>query len=101
MRRSTMNRGSLARRIHEQFELPMRTSIAIVDDLFLTIVNDLYNGGKCEIRGFGTFRVHHSKARKGRNPATGALCDIPARCRIKFRGVQIGYAGDSKSEKVS
>ena len=35
--------------------------------------------------GFGTFSVTQRKARKGRNPQTGAVIDIPASRAPKFR----------------
>lgn len=41
------------------------------------IVSELANGGRVEIRGFGSFSVNHRPARRGRNPKTGAAVDIP------------------------
>jgi DNA-binding protein HU-beta len=34
--------------------------------------------------GFGSFEVKTRKARKGRNPKTGAVINIPKKKRIKF-----------------
>ncbi len=31
----------------------------------------LADGGRIEVRGFGSFSLHHRTARKGRNPKTG------------------------------
>ena len=31
----------------------------------------LSEGGRIEVRGFGSFSLHHRAARKGRNPKTG------------------------------
>ena len=41
-------------------------------------------GDNIILRGFGTFKVGMSKARKGRNPHTGAELDIPARKTFKL-----------------
>ncbi len=41
------------------------------------IVSELANGGRVEIRGFGSFSVNHRPARRGRNPKTGAAVEIP------------------------
>lgn len=41
--------------------------------------------GKIQLTGFGTFSKVHRKARKGRNPATGAEIDIPAQNAVKFK----------------
>ena len=35
--------------------------------------------------GFGSFRVNHNPARKGRNPRTGAEITIPAGETLKFK----------------
>ncbi len=35
--------------------------------------------------GFGSFRVNHNPARKGRNPRTGAEITIPAGKTLKFK----------------
>ena len=37
----------------------------------------LSDGGRIEIRGFGSFSLHHRAARKGRNPKTGDQVALP------------------------
>ena len=52
----------------------------LVVDAFLDAVKDtLARGGHIKIRGFGTFKVRHRKARTGRNPRTGVAVEVPAR----------------------
>ncbi len=52
----------------------------LVVDAFLDAVKDtLARGDHIEIRGFGTFKVRHRKARTGRNPRTGVAVEVPAR----------------------
>ena len=47
---------------------------------FLDAVRDaLARGHHIEIRGFGTFKVRHRKARTARNPRTGAAVEVPPR----------------------
>jgi DNA-binding protein HU-beta len=41
--------------------------------------------GKIQLTGFGTFSKVHRKARKGRNPGTGAEIKIPAQNSVKFK----------------
>ncbi len=41
--------------------------------------------GKVTLVGFGTFSKSHRKARKGRNPQTGAPIKIKARNVVKFK----------------
>lgn len=45
----------------------------------------LSNGGRIEIRGFGSFALHHRAARKGRNPKTGEQVDLPAKFVPHFK----------------
>jgi len=47
---------------------------------FVSAVKEsLGKGESVSLVGFGTFGVSHRSARKGRNPQTGAVIDIPAR----------------------
>ncbi len=49
-------------------------------DAFLDALKDaLVRGDGTELRGFGTFKVRHRKARTGRNPRTGETVEVPAR----------------------
>lgn len=41
--------------------------------------------GKVTLVGFGTFQKARRKARKGRNPQTGAVIKIKARSVVKFK----------------
>ncbi len=53
---------------------------------FLSSVQEvLKKDGKLTLTGFGTFSVESRKARKGRNPRTGAQINIPASKVVKFR----------------
>lgn len=47
--------------------------------LLNTIRDSLKRGEKVVITGFGTFSSRSRRARKGRNPKTGATITIPAR----------------------
>ena len=43
------------------------------------ISNALSRQARVEIRGFGSFALHHRPARTGRNPKTGTAVQIPAK----------------------
>ncbi len=58
---------------------------AAVDALFDTLAAALRRGESIEIRGFGTFSVAATKARRGRNPRTGAAVAIPPGRRVRFK----------------
>lgn len=57
---------------------------AVVDCVFSTITKTLIKKGMVTLVGFGTLRVVGRKARKGRNPRTGAEISIKARKIPKF-----------------
>lgn len=44
----------------------------------------LKKGKRVTFSGFGSFEVKTRKARKGRNPKTGAVINVPKKKRIKF-----------------
>lgn len=59
---------------------------ALVIDGFLNAVKQaLAQGNGIEIRGFGTFKVRHRKARVARNPRTGDPVQVPARVSPVFK----------------
>ena len=45
----------------------------------------LAEGGRIEIRGFGSFVLHHRPARTGRNPRTGEEVVVQERYTPRFR----------------
>ena len=45
----------------------------------------LSDGGRIEIRGFGSFSLHHRGARKGRNPKTGEQVSLPPKFVPHFK----------------
>ena len=53
---------------------------------FLSAVEEvLVKEGKLTLTGFVTFAVENRQSRKGRNPRTGAVINIPASKVVKFR----------------
>jgi DNA-binding protein HU-beta len=55
-----------------------------LDELSALVVKELKKEGSLRLAGLGIFRKRKSKARMGRNPATGAAIKIPARTRLRF-----------------
>ena len=51
----------------------------VVDIFFDEIATRLAEGGRVELRGFGTFSTRQRDARTGRNPRTGDAVDVPAK----------------------
>ena len=51
----------------------------IVGSFFHSISEQLADGGRVELRGFGAFSTRGRTARTGRNPRTGATVDVNAK----------------------
>ena len=81
-----MTKSELILKISESCQTMSKKQIEyIVNSLFSTIRSELKDNGSVEIRGFGSFRIRHKTARRGRNPKTGEKIDIPAVCLPYFR----------------
>ena len=60
-----------------------RDAEVIVNAVFGSMANALRDGGRIEIRGFGSFIVKHRQGREGRNPRTGRVVAVPPK-RVPF-----------------
>lgn len=58
---------------------------AVVNGFITTLIEALNEGDGVELRGFGSFRVQHRKARKARNPQTNEEVQIGPRYVPVFR----------------
>ncbi|MBS0349323.1 MAG: HU family DNA-binding protein [Proteobacteria bacterium] len=69
-----------------------------VEQSVLTILRSmaqsLTDGGRIEIRDFGSFAPHRRDARNGRNPKTGDAVNIPPKVVVRFK------AGKALRERV-
>jgi integration host factor subunit beta len=57
----------------------------VVHTIFETIAEQLAEGGRVELRGFGAFTVRHRDAREGRNPRTGEAVQVEGKSVPFFR----------------
>jgi len=57
----------------------------VVNAVFEAFVAELKKGGDITIKGFGSFSVKETAARKGRNPKTGESISIPAGKKVSFK----------------
>lgn len=79
-----MNKGDLVGKIAKDAEITKRQAEIVFDSMIGGIASSLKKGQKVTIVGFGTFSVAKRKARRGRNPQTGATIKIAARKVPKF-----------------
>lgn len=47
-----------------------------INQILDSMIDTLSEGDRIEIRGFGSFSLHHRKARLGRNPKTGEKVEL-------------------------
>jgi DNA-binding protein HU-beta len=62
-----------------------KAAAEMVDALFVTIGKSIKKEGRFAYPGFGTWTVRSRKARKGRNPQTGAEIKIKASKTVGFK----------------
>ncbi|GBE37630.1 MAG TPA: integration host factor subunit beta [Nitrospirae bacterium] len=73
-----MTKSELIETISEKVKgLTKKQTEVVLETVFSSIKEALAQGGKVEIRGFGNFKLRSRKARKARNPKTGASVDVP------------------------
>ena len=80
-----MTKADLVESVAKEAEMTKKDAEQLVEIIFDSIVNTLNKGEKIELRGFGSFRVRHRNARKGRNPKTGEAVSIPAKRVAYFK----------------
>ena len=80
-----MNRTELVAAMAEKANLTKKDAEAALKAFTEVVAEDLKNGGKVHLVGFGTFEVSERAAREGRNPQTGATMTIAASKAPKFK----------------
>ena len=78
-----MNKSDLVKELVGRVRLPRKRAEDVVSLVFDGMAEALARGDRIEIRGFGTFRSKHYKARAARNPRTGERIAVPAK-RLPF-----------------
>jgi DNA-binding protein HU-beta len=80
-----MNKSELVAAIAEKTELSKKDSEKALKAFIDVVTEELKNGGKVQLVGFGTFETAQRAAREGRNPQTGKTMAIPASTAPKFK----------------
>jgi integration host factor subunit beta len=76
----TMIRSELVQNLCTDFpDLTQREIETAVNAFFDSITEQLGNGGRVELRGFGAFSARSRDARVGRNPRTGEAVEVDAK----------------------
>tara|TARA_B100001250_G_C19075616_1_gene476251 strand:- start:103 stop:390 length:288 start_codon:yes stop_codon:yes gene_type:complete len=71
-----MTKSELIDTLAENRGISRRTAEEVVNVIFDGMRDVLCDGGRIEIRGFGSFKVRNYKGYTGRNPKTGAEIQV-------------------------
>lgn len=75
-----MIRSELVHKLCEDHpDLTAKEVERVVSAFFDSVIDQLQNGGRVELRGFGAFSTRARDARRGRNPRTGEAVDVDAK----------------------
>ena len=80
-----MNKAELVAAMAEQAGLSKKDADAALKAFTDVVSDELKNGGKVQLVGFGTFEVSERAAREGRNPQSGEVMKIAASKAPKFK----------------
>ena len=81
-----MTRSELVAVLFERFPQLVRQDAEVaVTEILDAISQSLINGGRVEIRGFGSFALNYRPPRTGRNPKTGESVRVTAKWSPHFK----------------
>ena len=90
-----MNKTDLVNQIAKKTGLTKSKSNEVIDAFVSSVTESLTEGEKVTLVGFGTFTTSKREARKGRNPKTGEVINIPGKTVARFK------AGSELSKNVN
>ncbi len=87
-----MNKGELIAAIAAKAEISKAAAAKAVDAAMDAVVEALKKGEAVQLVGFATLKVAEKAARKGINPATKQVINIPAKKAVKFKaGARLAF----------
>lgn len=87
-----MNKTELGKALANASDLSQKQAAAAVDALFNPnsgiIAQEMADGARVTVGGFGTFMARHRKAGTARNPRTGEMINVPAKNVPAFKAAK-------------
>ena len=80
-----MNKTEFIAAVAEKAEISKKDAEKAVKAFTDVVTEELVNGGKVQLVGFGNFEVAERPAREGRNPKTGEAMTIAASKTTNFK----------------
>ena len=90
-----MNKTELIAAVAGKADIAKKDAEQVVNAVLDVIGEELANGGRVQLVGFGAFETKHREPRIGRNPKTKEAVEIPASTVPVFK------AGKALKEKVA
>ncbi|MDD5396949.1 MAG: HU family DNA-binding protein [Candidatus Moranbacteria bacterium] len=81
---ANVNKDALVDAIAAKADLSKKAVESVLESLLEKITEEIRQGNKVTLTGFGTFKVSQRAAREGINPQTKAKIQIPAMTVPKF-----------------
>ena len=82
----TITKKDLAQAVAESTGISRLAAHDMVDSLFTAMREQLIEGNRIEVRGFGVLETRDTKPKPAaRNPRTGEIVYVPARRKTHFR----------------
>ena len=84
-----MNKNELLSAMYENANMKKIDAEKALKAFIDTVTEELKNGGRVQLVGFGSFEVTERAARKGRNPKTSEEIMIPASKSPRFKAGKV------------
>jgi DNA-binding protein HU-beta len=81
----TVTLKQIAADLADKNGLSKKDTTAVLEGFVASCAKNIKQGKRVRIPGFGILQVKQTKARMGRNPATGEAIKIPAKKKVAFR----------------
>ncbi len=87
-----MNKGELVAAVAAKAEISKAAAAKAIDAALDAVAEALKKGEAVQLVGFATLKVAEKAARKGINPATKQVINIPAKKVVKFKaGAKLAF----------
>ena len=80
-----MNKSELVYEVTNRLDVTRKEAEDVIDCFLDLIAENLANGDKVVLTGFGTFEIRNRVSRSGVNPRTGERIDIPCQKTPAFK----------------
>ena len=83
---ATITKRDLAHQVAKALGIKQTTALNMADSLFTEMREQLIEGNRIEVRGFGVLETKATKPKPAaRNPRTGEIVYVPARRKTHFK----------------